>query len=178
MPSSSGMNVPISLVCLGSKPPSTGRMSAFLGDTQNRLVTHDTHDMRLPPCFRLRCCTSSCHQLQDFGLLWQGRVPLLQGEIELDRINPDQWAPVQASKPIKHGGMLTKHSSNLLREAAFFSLTLPCASTPCKLNTFLAKSILMAVIFIMDSPLLLIDQFSNFQYGTFDAVGGRVHFIR
>ena len=65
----------------------------FLGDTQGRLVAYDAHNVCLPPCFVYG--VAHCLTINRKALVFcsKGCVPLLQGEIEPVRIDPDQHIP-------------------------------------------------------------------------------------
>src|SRR4051812_29700069 len=72
------------------------------------------------------------------------------------------WAPEQASMPSRQGGNDATSSRSFQRGTlGRTSTALPVASSPCRSNTFLARSIPRVTI-AMDSPFERVDEISHF----------------
>ena len=76
------------------------------------------------------------------------------------------WAPEQASMPIRQGGNWATISSNCPRTTlGLINTALPLWSTPCKANTFLARS-MPTVTIPMDFPFRMNDSVWKLNHGS------------
>src|SRR5674476_1369722 len=91
MASSSGMTIPISLVCFcNSLSPATGRVPTFLGVAGLGLMANGAHDVGLTALLINRVFHGFTVNGQTFIVLSVCFMPLLQGQIELLRIHADK----------------------------------------------------------------------------------------